>query len=145
MSSFSVLSFIHSSRRSYSHFRTHSRTAYSILSAQHSSFFLRHLSLLRLYISGFKVFDATIYCNLIGNGFWPDNVLLSLPVSPECYDYTYANDNRGLVTHWVSHGRLRVVLVFSQSYVVLLSDSSSGASTLTTVLGDRKRSRISSI
>ena len=63
----------------------------------------------------------------------------------QCYDYTYTNDDRGLVTHWVSHGRLRVVLVFSQLYEVLLSDSSSGTSTLATVLGDRKQSRTSSI
>ena len=52
-----------------------------------------------------------------------------------CYNYDYANDDRGLVTYWLSHGRLRVVLVFSQWYVVLLSSSSSGASTLATILG----------
>ena len=39
------------------------------------------------------------------------------------------------MTRWLSHGRLRVVLVFTQLYVVLLSVSSSGTSTLTTVLG----------
>ena len=38
-----------------------------------------------------------------------------------CYGYAYANDDRGLMTYWVGHGRLRVVLVFCQSYVVLLS------------------------
>ena len=38
------------------------------------------------------------------------------------------------MTYWLSHGRLRVVLVFSQ-YVVLLSDSSSGTSTLAMILG----------
>ena len=44
------------------------------------------------------------------------------------------------MTYWLSHGRLRVVLVLGQQYVVLLSSSSSGASTLAVVLGDRKRS-----
>ena len=66
-------------------------------------------------------------------------------LTADCYGYAYANDDRGFVTCWLSHGRLRVVIVFSQLYVVLLSDSSSGASRVTTVLGDRKRSRISSI
>ena len=39
------------------------------------------------------------------------------------------------MTYWLSHGRLRVVLGFTQRYVVLLSVGSSGTSTLTTVLG----------
>ena len=39
------------------------------------------------------------------------------------------------MTYWSSHGRLRVVLVFTQRYAVLLSIGSSGTSTLTTVLG----------
>ena len=38
------------------------------------------------------------------------------------------------MTHWFSHGRLRVVLVFTQLYVGLLSVSSSGTSTLASVL-----------
>ena len=46
------------------------------------------------------------------------------------------------MTYWLSHGRLRVVLVFDQQYVVLLSSSSSGTSTLATVLMDQKRSWI---
>ena len=41
------------------------------------------------------------------------------------------------MTYWLSHGRLRVVLVLSQWYAVLLSSSRSGTSTLTTVLGTR--------
>ena len=36
--------------------------------------------------------------------------------------------------YWLSCGRLRIVLVFTQQCVDLLSVSSSGASTLTTVL-----------
>ena len=49
----------------------------------------------------------------------------------------HANDDRYPVTYWLSHGRLRVVLVFTQRYVVLLSIGSSGASTTVTVLGTK--------
>ena len=38
------------------------------------------------------------------------------------------------MTYWLSRGRLRVVLVFTQRYVYLVGVSSSGVSTLTTVL-----------
>src|ERR1700761_6398698 len=34
-----------------------------------------------------------------------------------CYDY--ANDDRGHMTYWLSHGRLRVVVVFSHAIVGL--------------------------
>ena len=60
ISPFSVLSYIRTSRRSYPHIRTHRHTA--VLSAHPSSFFLRHLCLLRLYISNSKVFDVTALC-----------------------------------------------------------------------------------
>ena len=46
------------------------------------------------------------------------------------------------MTRWFSHGRLRIVLVFTQPCVVLLSSSSSGASTLTTVLGTESGCRL---
>ena len=46
------------------------------------------------------------------------------------------------MTWCLSHGRLRVVLVFTQRYVVLLSYSSSGTSTLTTVLGTESGRRL---
>ena len=39
------------------------------------------------------------------------------------------------MTYWLSHGQLRVVLGFTHRYAVLFSVSSSGTSTLTTVLG----------
>ena len=47
----------------------------------------------------------------------------------------HSNDDRCPMTYWLSHGRLRVVLVFTQRYVVSLSIGSSGMNTLTTVLG----------
>ena len=49
--------------------------------------------------------------------------------------FDHANDDHLPMTYWLSHGRLRVVLVFTQRYVVLLSVGSSGTSVPTTVLG----------
>ena len=49
--------------------------------------------------------------------------------------YEYAKDDRWPMTYWLSRGRLRIVLVFSQEYQVWVSDSSSGTNTLATVLG----------
>ena len=46
------------------------------------------------------------------------------------------------MTHWFSHGRLCVVLVLTQRYVVLLSSSSCGVSTLATVLGTKSGRRL---
>ena len=37
----------------------------------------------------------------------------------KCYGYDYANDGRGHMTYWLSHGRLRVVFVFSHTIVGL--------------------------
>ena len=39
------------------------------------------------------------------------------------------------MTYWLSHGQLRVVLVFTHHCAVLLSIGSSGTNTLATVLG----------
>ena len=52
---------------------------------------------------------------------YPDRGVSEVAEQVFCYDYDYANDDRGLVTYWLSHRRLRVVLVFTQRYVVLLS------------------------
>ena len=47
----------------------------------------------------------------------PPSLLASLLRPPSCYDY--ANDSRGHMTYWLSHGRLRVVLVISHTIVGL--------------------------
>ena len=53
---------------------------------------------------------------------------------PSSHDKAYANDDHRHMTYWLSHGRLRIVLVITQRYVDGLSNSSSGTSILTTVL-----------